>query len=77
MLAWPGLAWLQYAMVGECELYKTLGQRHPPQACFIHCSQPCRWGEGGGHTVWSGLVHQTPTRIRTPMHAGHGMPTSA
>ncbi|GLC46024.1 hypothetical protein PLESTB_001026800 [Pleodorina starrii] len=31
-----------YHMVGECELFKSLGQRHPRQACFIHCSDRCK-----------------------------------
>ncbi|GFR46602.1 hypothetical protein Agub_g8205, partial [Astrephomene gubernaculifera] len=32
----------QYHMVGECEMFKALGQVHPRQACFIHCSNRCR-----------------------------------
>lgn len=28
-------------IVGESDRYKSLGQRHPKQACFIHCSHEC------------------------------------
>ncbi|GIL69867.1 hypothetical protein Vretifemale_646 [Volvox reticuliferus] len=31
-----------YHMVGSCELFQALGQRHPKQACFIHCSDACK-----------------------------------
>ncbi|GIL63033.1 hypothetical protein Vafri_17166 [Volvox africanus] len=31
-----------YHMVGSCQFFQALGQHHPRQACFIHCSEACK-----------------------------------
>ena len=31
-----------YEMMGECELFQSLGQIHPKQACFILCGKDCQ-----------------------------------
>lgn len=32
---------LDAGIINTCERYQALGQRHPNQACFVHCSAGC------------------------------------
>ena len=51
-------------MMGRCERFEALGQRHPQQACFVLCSPDCvTWAKGTGDLLDDAEAYGTAAGI--------------